>query len=72
MTPKATLRKAIAEMCKQCIYDPKGGRGTWREQVYACTAGDSCPLFPYRPVPTNLCPKGFADLCPDLPPPPEP
>ena len=60
MTPKAELRKAIAEMCKQCIYDPKGGYGTWREQVLACTS-EACQLYPYRPVPAPASKNGFAD-----------
>lgn len=42
--------KAIANMCKQCIYDPIGGNGTWRQQVEACTS-TGCPLFAYRPLP---------------------
>ena len=71
MKSKTELRKAIAAKCKDCIYDPESGLGTWRNQVYLCTAKE-CPLYPVRPVPTNLCSGGFADLCPDLPPPPEP
>ena len=38
---------AINEMCKKCIYDPYQ-RGTWRQQVEACTA-KSCPLYEFRP-----------------------
>jgi len=44
------MRYAINLKCKQCIYDPKGGTGTWRQQVAECTARN-CPLFPYRPLP---------------------
>jgi len=44
-----SLRAAINAMCKQCIYDPKGGEGTWRQQVEACPA-TTCPLYPVRPV----------------------
>lgn len=40
--------KAINEKCKDCIYDPLSGNGTWRQQVEACTC-DLCPLYPYRP-----------------------
>jgi hypothetical protein len=41
--------KAINDMCKMCIYDPKS-EGGWRSQVEACTSVNSCPLWPYRPV----------------------
>ena len=34
--------------CVECIYDPAGGSGTWRQQVEACTA-TACPLWPVRP-----------------------
>lgn len=34
---------------KECIYDPRSGTGTWREQVTACTSY-GCPLFAVRPV----------------------
>lgn len=44
------MRSAINLMCKQCIHDPDGGTGTWRQQVAACTA-ENCPLFAYRPLP---------------------
>lgn len=43
------LRASINAMCKGCIYDPIGGKGTWRQQVEACTA-KQCPLYPVRPV----------------------
>ena len=43
-----SLRKAINEKCKDCIYDPQG-RGNWRQQVTACPCQD-CPLWPVRPV----------------------
>lgn len=43
-----SLRKAIDEKCKDCIYDPKSGLGQWRQQVQACTAVD-CPLWTVRP-----------------------
>ena len=41
--------KAIAEKCKDCIYDPKSP-GTVREQITLCTSEKSCALWPYRPV----------------------
>lgn len=45
----ASLRKAINDKCRECIYDAIGGGGTWRQQVEACTAY-KCPLYPVRPV----------------------
>lgn len=44
-----SLRRAINDMCKQCIYDPQGGSGTWRQQVEACPS-KGCPLWGHRPV----------------------
>jgi hypothetical protein len=44
-----SLRKAINDKCIECIYDPIGGPGTWRQQVEECTS-KSCPLFPVRPL----------------------
>lgn len=43
-----SLRGAINAYCKWCIFDPKSGGGTWRQQVSACTSRD-CPLWPVRP-----------------------
>ena len=43
-------KKAIEDMCKQCVYDPKAD-GTWRMQCQNC-CGFSCPLYPVRPVST--------------------
>ncbi len=44
-----SLRKAINNKCIECIYDPIGGPGSWRQQVEACTS-KNCPLFPVRPL----------------------
>lgn len=44
-----SLRKAINEHCKGCIYD-KAEPGTWRQQVENCTV-TACALYPYRPLP---------------------
>ncbi len=60
MTPKAKLRAAIAAKCKDCIYDPLSGLGSWRNQAYLCTV-KTCPLYPYRPVPRSVSGTGFAD-----------
>jgi hypothetical protein len=48
-TSRPSLRTAIDKKCRECIYDPKGGGGTWREQVTACTSY-RCPLYPVRPM----------------------
>lgn len=45
---KQSLRGAINAKCRECIYDPIAGRGTWREQVEACVSAN-CPLHPVRP-----------------------
>lgn len=43
-----SLRNAINDKCRDCIYDPLAG-GTWRAQVEMCTV-TRCPLYPVRPV----------------------
>src|SRR6185312_8814576 len=35
---RMSLRAAISAKCKECVYDPLGGCGNWRQQVEACTA----------------------------------
>lgn len=40
-----SLRKAIDAKCKDCIYDPLSGLGTWKQQVQGCTSKD-CGLWP--------------------------
>jgi len=42
-------KEAINAMCRECIYDPVGGIGNWRQQVEACSC-PKCPLFDLRPV----------------------
>ena len=44
----ASLKQAIADKCKDCIYDPLAG-GTWREQVEMCRS-TKCALWPVRPI----------------------
>lgn len=44
-----SLRKAINDKCRDCIWDPTG-RGTWREQVFMCAVPE-CPLYSVRPGP---------------------
>ena len=48
-TAKRSLRAAINDKCRECIYDSIGGAGTWREQVTGCTSR-GCPLYPVRPL----------------------
>jgi hypothetical protein len=45
-----SLRAAINKKCKDYIYDPKSGLGTWREQVEKCVSPD-CGLYPVRHMP---------------------
>lgn len=47
-----SLRAAINAKCKECIYDPNSGGGTWRQQIGACTS-PKCPLFEVRPMPSG-------------------
>lgn len=47
-----SLRAAINAKCKDCIWDPKCGGGTWREQVAQCSSV-SCPLWAVRPLPES-------------------
>lgn len=58
-----SLRAAINAKCKECIYDPIAGKGTWRQQVEACTA-PACPLYPVRPTSKGNKDDSGADLAP--------
>ncbi len=49
---KSKFRGRINAKCVECIYDPKCGSGTWRQQVAACTSYN-CPLFDVRPIPSE-------------------
>jgi len=44
----ASLKKAIEEKCKDCIYDELD-TGSWRTQTEKCTDKE-CPLWDVRPV----------------------
>lgn len=46
--PRGSMRAAINQFCRDCIYD-KTQKGTWRQQVEACTA-TKCALYSFRPV----------------------
>ncbi len=50
MIARHSLRDAIDAKCRECVYDPLPGNGTWREQVARC-GGVNCPLYPMRPQP---------------------
>ena len=56
-----SLRKAINEKCKSCIYD-RHQPGTWRQQTEACEIR-SCPLWGVRPKSASGVNSG-ADLSP--------
>jgi len=47
--PRPSMRKAINDKCKECIYDPIAGGGTWRQQVESCISAN-CALHPLRPT----------------------
>ncbi len=42
-----SLRKAINEKCKDCIYDDLAA-GSWLQQATLCSSSD-CPLYEVRP-----------------------
>lgn len=48
MKARKTPGQAIAENCRECIYDPLAF-GTWREQVAVCPCTD-CHMWPLRPI----------------------
>jgi hypothetical protein len=53
---RPSLRTAIDAKCRDCIHDPIGGGGTWREQVEACSSAN-CPLHPLRPISARKRPR---------------
>jgi hypothetical protein len=45
-----SLRKAINNKCKDCIYDPSAtGCGSWLQQITDCT-DKTCSLWKVRPT----------------------
>ena len=52
---KISLRKAINENCKNCIYDNQAA-GTWLQQVTLCLV-TSCSIYPVRPVTKSAIPE---------------
>jgi len=51
-----SLRQAINNKCRECIYCPLTGAGSWRQQVENCTSV-SRPLFSVRPKSTGYIPE---------------
>ena len=43
-----SLRRAINDKCRDCIYDPLARMGSWRQQTDGCPSL-ACPLHPVRP-----------------------
>ena len=52
---RISLRKAINDNCKNCIYD-KQAAGTWLQQVTLCSV-ISCSIYPVRPVTKSAIPE---------------
>ena len=50
-----SLRKAINQNCKDCVYD-EIATGTWRQQASLCSV-KSCALYDVRPKPTHPIPE---------------
>lgn len=46
-----SLRRAIDQKCKSCLYDELA-LGSWRAQIAACSSPD-CPLYGVRPLPAS-------------------
>ena len=47
---RRSLRSAINQTCRDCIYDEHAkGEGNWRQQVAKCTVS-KCGLYEVRPV----------------------
>jgi hypothetical protein len=58
---KPSLRSAINAKCRECLYCPLTGTGSWRQQVENCTS-ISCPLYSVRPRPTGYMAHGINAL----------
>ncbi len=52
---KTGLRGKINAKCIDCLYDPISGKGSWKQQIEACTS-PACPLFDVRPVSKSKTP----------------
>ena len=50
MRERPSMRKAIDDFCRGCIFDDSwGAGGNWRQQVEACPS-TTCPLHKLRPT----------------------
>ena len=50
LSPKKSLRSAVNNYCRDCIYDEYAkGEGNWRQQVAKCTVS-KCGLYEVRPM----------------------
>ena len=56
---KNSLRQAINDNCRTCIYDPAAA-GTWRQQTTLCSV-TSCDLHPVRPITKSPIPESTLD-----------
>lgn len=52
---KVSLRTAIDDNCRTCIFD-SAAAGTWRQQVTLCSV-TSCSIYPVRPVTKSAIPE---------------
>ena len=50
-----SLRKAVDQHCKDCIYDDHS-KGNWRQQVTLCSV-TNCALWPHRPKTRSTIPE---------------
>lgn len=63
-----SLRKAINDKCKSCIFDPLAA-GNWKQQAHLCSCYD-CPLWPVRPRSSAKLPESvlqYYEVKPDDP-----
>jgi len=56
-----SLRAAINQHCRNCLYDKVSGIGSWRQQVEACSA-KTCALYSVRPKSTGCIPESVNAL----------
>jgi hypothetical protein len=65
---RPSLRQAIDNMCRGCIYD-RGHGGTWREQVAECSSSNArfTPSGRCPPEPRNRINESRIALMPDWP-----
>ncbi len=54
-----SLRKAINNKCRECIYDPLD-KGTAAQQIACCVSSD-CSLHSVRPMTATIIPSSLLD-----------